>query len=137
MIQLTVDCLKFGALALTGAPHGAFDLMHLGTGNAARSIARIEVEHAHLPTLKVTRLDPQEHFIDSRAAATAGRVVLANWRDSAPTHYELSVAHRREGIEVVLSGDCRHRLFWWRAVFTLVNDEVVIHGPSLANDPDT
>src|SRR5258708_27580263 len=103
MIQLTVDCLKFNALALTGAPHGAFELMQFGSGNTATSIARIEVEHAHLPTLKVTRLDPQERFIDSRAAATADRVVLAHWRDSAPKHYELSVAHLRDGMQTVLS----------------------------------
>jgi hypothetical protein len=137
VIQLTVDCLKFGSLALTGAPHGGFDVLHLGSANTGTTVARVEVEHGHIPSLKVTRLDAEERFIDARAAAIAGRVVLASWRDSAPTHVEMSVAERQDGIEIVLSGDCRHRLFWWRLHVTMANGETVLHGPFLANDPDT
>ncbi len=137
MIELSLDCLKYGALALTGAPHGAFDVLLLGSSNSGTAVVRVEIEHGEVPKLKVQRLDPKERFIDARAAATIEHAVLATFRDDVPTHAELSAIHRGETLELVLSGDCRHRLFHWRVQFQVVNGEVVVHGPFFANDPDT
>jgi len=72
----------------------------------------------------------------SATAAVRGKVVLAHWRDEAPTHFKLSAAGAEDRIEIVLSGDCRHRLFWWRAEFKLVNNEVVVDGPFRTDDRD-
>ena len=147
MIQLAVDCLKFGRLAVRSAPceggshycvpAPAFEIVRVvGTGKGT-AVARVEVERAELPKLKVSRVPPEERIFDKGAVATvSGRAVLAHWRDEAPTHFKLSAHGADDRIEIVLSGDCRHRLFWWRAEFKLVNDEVLVHGPFLADDHD-
>jgi len=137
VIELSLDCLKYGSLALTGAPHGAFDVLLLRSANSGTAVARVEIEHDPAPKLKVARLDEGERFIDARAAATIERAILATFRDDAPTHAELSALHHNDVLEIVLSGDCRHKLFHWRVQFRVVNGEVVFHGPFLANDPDT
>jgi hypothetical protein len=146
MIQLAVDCLQFGRLAIRSAPSGAathycapapaFEIIRLvGDGNGV-TVARVEVERAELPTLMVDRLPPEERGVAGATAAVNGKVVLARWRDEAPTHFKLSAAGAEDRIEMVLSGDCRHRLFWWRAEVKLVNDEVVVRGPFLSDDRD-
>ena len=146
MIQLAVDCLQFGKLAVRSAPScpathycapaPAFEIIRLAGDGKGVTIARVEVERAGLPTLKIDRLPPEERGVGSSAAAVNGKVVLARWRDAAPTHFRLSAAGAEDRIEIVLSGDCCHRLFWWRAEFKLVNDEVVVNGPFLTDDRD-
>jgi hypothetical protein len=146
MIQLAVDSLQFGRLAVRSAPSGeashycapapAFEIIRMaGDGNGV-AVARFEVERAELPTLKVDRLSSEERTVAGATAAVNGKVVLARWRDEAPTHFRLSAAGAQDRIEIVLSGDCRHRLFWWRAEFKLVNDEVVVNGPFRTDDCD-
>jgi hypothetical protein len=146
MIQLAVDDLQFGRLAVRSAPIGAathycapapaFEIIRLARDGKGVAVARVEVERAELPTLKVGRLPPEERGVAGATAAVNGRVVLARWRDEAPTHFKLSAAGAEDRIEIVLSGDCGHRLFWWRAEFKLVNDEVVVQGPFLTDDRD-
>jgi hypothetical protein len=147
MIQLAVDCLRFGRLAVRSAPCGAathycapapaFEIIRLAGDGEGVAVARVEVEKAELPTLKVERLAPEERRPGAgTTAAVNGKVVLARWRDEAPTHFRLSAAGAEDRIEIVLSGDCRHRLFWWRAEFKLVNDEVVVNGPFRTDDRD-
>jgi hypothetical protein len=146
MIQLAVDSLQFGRLAVKSAPSGAathscapapaFEIIRLaGDGNGV-AVARVEVERAELPTLKVDRLPQEERGVAGATAAVNGKVVLARWRDDAPTHFRLSAAGAEDRIEIVLSGDCRHRLFWWRAEFKLVNDELIVNGPFRTDDCD-
>jgi hypothetical protein len=146
MIQLAVDCLQFGRLAVRCAPCAAethycapapaFEIIRLGEDGNGVAVARVEIQRAELPTLKVDRLAPEERGITGATAAVNGKVVLARWRDEAPTHFKLSAAGTEDSIEFVLSGDCRHRLFWWRAEFKLVNDEVVVNGPFRTDDRD-
>lgn len=115
----------------------AFEIVRLAGDGGGWAVARLEIEKAELPTLKVDKLPPGEHRPRAGAAvAVTGKVVLARWRDEAPTHFKLSAAGTEDRVEIVLSGDCRHRLFWWRAEFKLVNDEVVVHGPFLSDDRD-
>ncbi len=137
MIQLTLDCVKFGDLAITGASGGGFEVLRLSGGGGANAVARVEVERAHFPKLTVTPLPGRERFIDSRATASAEKVLLATWRDDAPGHYELWAARIADGFDIVLSGDCRHRLVRWSARFAVRGGEVVVHGPFLANDLST
>lgn len=147
MIQLAVDCLQFGRLAVRSAaigaathycaPAPAFEIIRLAEDGKGFAVARVEVERAELPTLKVDRLPPEERRPGAGAtAAVTGKVVLARWRDETPTHFKLSAAGMEDCIEIVLSGDCGHRLFWWRAEFKLVNDEVVVNGPFRTDDRD-
>ncbi len=146
MIQLAVDDLQFGRLAVRSAPSGAeahycapapaFEIIRLARDGKGVAVARVEVERAELPTLKVGRLPPEERGVAGATAAVNGKVVLARWRDETPTHFKLSAAGAEDRIEIVLSGDCRHRLFWWRAEFKLVNDEVVVDGPFRTDDRD-
>jgi hypothetical protein len=147
VIQLAVDCLKFGRLAVRSAPceagnhycvpAPAFEIMRLAGAGRGSAIARVEVERAEIPRLKLSRLAPEERVFDEGAtAAIEGKAVLARWRDATPTHFKLSASGVADRIEIVLAGDCRHRLFWWRAEIKLVNDEVVVHGPFLADDHD-
>ncbi len=137
MIQLTLDCVTFGDLALTGASGGAFEVLRLSGAGAAKPVARIEVEPAHIRKLTVTRLHEGERLIDPRATAGVDKVVLETWRDDAPSHYELWAARTADGLEIVLSGDCRHRLVRWSTQFSIRGEEVVVHGPFLANDLST
>jgi hypothetical protein len=146
MIQLAVDGLQFGRLALRSAPGcaethycapaPAFEIIRLAANGKALAVARVEIERAELPTLKVDRLEPEERGLAGATASVNGKVLLARWRDEAPTHFRLSAAGAEDRIEIVLAGDCRHRLFWWRAEFKLVNDEVVVDGPFLTDDRD-
>lgn len=147
MIQLAVESLQFGRLAVRSAaacaadhycaPAPAFEIVRLEDNGKNVAIARVEVKKAGLPTLKVDKLPSEERPCSSGASvAVNGKVVLARWRDEAPTHFKLSAAGAEDCIEIVLSGDCRHRLFWWRAEFKLVNDEVVVSGPFLSDDRD-
>ena len=143
MIQLAVDCLRFGRLAVTSAagseekhycvPAPAFEIATVDTAGAAWAVARIEVERGEVPTLTVTRVGPEERTLGV-AATISGKVVLARWRDEAPTHFKLTATGGDDRIEIVLSGDCRHRMFWWRAEFKLVNDCLMVHGPFLSDD---
>ena len=146
MIQLAVDGLQFGRLAVRSAPCGvathycapapAFEIVRLAADGRSVAVARVEVERAKLPTLKIDRLPPEERGVAGATVAVTGKVVLARWRDDTPTHFKLSVAGAQDRIEIVLSGDCGHRLFWWRAEFKLVKDELVVHGPFLTDDRD-
>jgi len=145
MIQLAVDGLRFGRLAVRSAASGsathyctaapAFEIIKLEANGDGVAIARVEIERAEVPTLKVDRLPPEQRQ-PGATAAVSGKVVLARWRDDAPTHFKLSATGADDRIEMVLSGDCGHRLFWWRAEFKLVNDEVVVNGPFLTDDRD-
>jgi hypothetical protein len=147
MIQLAVDCLKFGSLAVRRAqpevehhycvPAPAFEIIQLLDEGRGVAIARVEVERCDVPALKVHRLARQERCLDAGAsAAVTGPVVLAHWRDELPTHFKLSAFGTEDYIEILLSGDCRRRLFWWRAEFRLVDDQVTVHGPFLSVDHD-
>ncbi len=147
MIQLAVDCLKFGKLAVRSAPceagdhycvpAPAFEIIRLVERGKGVAVARVEVERAEIPRLKLSSIAQEERAFDEACTATiGGKAVLARWRDETPTHFKLSAAGTDDRIEIVLSGDCRHRLFWWRAEFKLTNDEVVVHGPFLADDHD-
>ncbi|MFN7997371.1 MAG: hypothetical protein U0Q18_27390 [Bryobacteraceae bacterium] len=143
MIQLAVDCLRFGRLAVSGAagsqekhycvPAPAFEIVTIDSAGAARAEARIEVDRGEVPTMAVTRMQPAERTLGA-AATVSGTVVLARWRDEAPTHFKLTAAGGEDRVEIVLSGDCRHRMFWWRAEFKLVNDCLTVHGPFLSDD---
>ena len=137
MMQLTVDCLRFGELVVRGAAYGAFEIVQLTSGSGGVAVARFEVEDAGFPKLKVTRLEGPARSVDAKAMATIDRAVLASWRDEAPPRYELSASAAGEGVEIVLAGDCRHRMFWWRAQCRLTEGEAIVHGPFLANDPDS
>jgi hypothetical protein len=147
MIQLAVDCLRFGRLAIRSAPGAeathyctpapAFEVILLEVNGNGVAVARIEVEKAELPTLRVDGIPgEQRHTGTGATAIVTGKVVLAHWRDEAPTHFKLSAAGTEDCIEFVLAGDCRHRLFWWRVEFKLVNDEVVVNGPFRTDDRD-
>jgi hypothetical protein len=147
VIQLAFDCLKFGRLAVRSAPCDAgnhycvpapvFEIVRLVGPGKGVSVARIEVERAEIPRLKLSSTAPEERPFDEACAATiGGKAVLARWKDETPTHFKLSATGADDRIEIVLSGDCRHRLFWWRAEFKLVNEKVVVHGPFLADDHD-
>ena len=63
------------------------------------AVARVEVERAELPTLKVDRLPQEERGVAGATAAVNGKVVLARWRDDAPTHFRLSAAGAEDRIE--------------------------------------
>src|ERR1700722_11798967 len=87
MIQLAVDCLQFGKLAVRSAPScpathycapaPAFEIIRLAGDGKGVTIARVEVERAGLPTLKIDRLPPEERGVGSSAAAVNGKVGLA------------------------------------------------------------
>jgi hypothetical protein len=134
MMQVTVECLKFGTLVVKSTPYGAFEIIQLTSGNSGISIAQVEVEDADFPSLKISRLEPRQRVLNTRAAATVDRMMLASGRDALPSSFDLKVTGTDDHIELVLSGDCRHRLFWWRADFRVVNGEVIVHGPFLADD---
>lgn len=116
-------------------PAPAFEIIRvLGQGKGT-ALARIEVERAEIPRLKLSRIAPEERSFDEGCAATiGGKAVLARWRDETPTHFQLAASGGGDRIEIVLSGDCRHRTFWWRAEVRLVNDTFVVHGPFLSED---
>jgi hypothetical protein len=145
VIELAVDCVRFGRLAVASAvactanhycvPAAAFEIIRLAADGTALAVARIEVERADPPALKVSALPAEERVLDAAATATiGGKAVLMRWRDDAPTHFKLAASGADDRIEIVLSGDCRHRLFWWRAEFKLIDDKVIVHGPFLSHD---
>ena len=84
MIQLAVDALQFGRLAVRSAASGAaihyctpapaFEIIRLaGDGNGV-TVARVEVERAELPTLKVDRLPPEERGVAGATAAVTAKL---------------------------------------------------------------
>src|SRR5579863_4259556 len=115
MIQLAVECLRFGALGVRSAPYGVFEIVQLAGGNTGMAIARIEVDKAATPALKITRLQPQERSLNTWAMAAVEKAVLENWRDENPTDFKLTAARKEDGVEIILSGHCGYRLFLWRA----------------------
>lgn len=137
MIQLTVEFLKFGALGIRSAPHGVFEIIQIGSGPTGQAVARVEVEKAGHPILRMSRLDPQERPLNRWAMATVDRAVLENWSDETPTDCKLTASGKDDGMEIVLSGHCGYRSFRWRAEVQLVNGEALIRGPSLTSDPDS
>jgi hypothetical protein len=139
--MFTFEFLKFGKLALRSAPHGAFEILHIVSAGTARlkgrAIARVEIEKDDSPSLRISRLEPQERSIPSRSFAHVDSVTLTSWRDDLPTDFELNATGTEDGLDLVLSGHRHYHLFWWRVQFEIVNEEVIIHGPFLADNPSS
>jgi hypothetical protein len=142
-MQTTVACAKFGNLVVRCAPPQGFEIIRLVSGNCGVIVARVEVEETGIPRLKVSRLEPQDCLLEADATVL-DRVLLASRRGEIASCFQLTATGTDDHIEIMLSGDHRHagghhryRLFWWRAEFRLVNGEVVVHGPFLADDPDS
>jgi|SRR5579872_2041402 len=135
MIQLAVECLKFGELGVRSAPSGAFEVIRFGDEGGATAVARIEVDRCGHPALKITRLDPEPRSLNPWAMATVEKAVLESWRDEQPTDCRLTAAHKEAAVELVLSGHCGYRLFWWRAEIAIAGGAIAVRGPFLANDP--
>jgi hypothetical protein len=102
-----------------------------------RAVARVEIEKDDSPFLRVSRLEPQERSIPSRSFAHVDSVTLTSWRDDLPTDFELNATGTEDGLDLVLSGHRHYHLFWWRVQFEIVNEEVIIHGPFLADNPSS
>lgn len=135
--MFTFECLKFGKLAVRSAPHGAFEVLQVVSPHKGRSVARIEVERDDSPSLKVIRVEPHERLIPSRSTANVDSVTLTSWKDEHPTDFELTASGKEDGLDLVLSGHRHYHLFWWRVQFEIVDEEVVIHGPFLADNPSS
>jgi hypothetical protein len=135
--MFTFECLKFGKFALRSAPHGAFEILEVVSPHKGRAIARVEIENDEAPSLKVVRLEPHEHLLPARSTATVDTVTLASWKDEHPTDFELNATSREDGLDLVLSGHRHYRLFWWRVQFEISGNEVLIHGPFLADNPSS
>lgn len=135
--MFTFDCLQFGKLALRSAPHGAFEVLMLISPHHGRTIAHVEIDRNDHPKLKVTRVEPQERLLPSRSTAKVDAVTLTSWKDEHPTDLQLNAEGREDGLELVLSGHRHYHLFWWRVEFRVAGDEVLIHGPFLADHPSS
>ena len=136
VIRSMEDYLRAGSLVLRSTSQGCFEILQLVTDHKGILIACGEVLRAPFPTLHINKLQPEERWLDMDGTAI-DRVVLQRWSDALPTNYELRAAGTENGIEILLLGHQRYRCFWWRADFTLVNGEVLIHGPVLAPDCDS
>jgi hypothetical protein len=137
VIQLAVECLRFGTLGVRSAPHGAFEIILFAAGDTATTAALIEVERSGHPSLKISKVDPQERALNPWATASVEKAVIDHGRDENPTDFKLTAARKGDAVEIVLAGHCGYRLFWWRAEIELVNNEVIVRGPFLSNDPDS
>ena len=137
MIQLAVECLRFGALGVRSGPHGAFEIVQFAAGDTATTTALIEIERSGHPALKISRVDREERALNPWSTASVEKAVIDHGRDENPTDFKLTAARKGDAVEIVLAGHCGYRLFWWRAEVELVNDEVIVRGPFLSNDPDS
>jgi len=137
VIQLAVECLRFGALGVRSGPHGAFEIVQFAAGDTATTTALIEIERSGHPTLKISRVDREERALNPWSTASVEKAVIDHGRDENPTDFKLTAARKGDAVEIVLAGHCGYRLFWWRAEVELVNDEVIVRGPFLSNDPDS
>jgi hypothetical protein len=139
--MFTFEFLKIGKFALRSAKHGAFEILEILAPGAsplrARAIARVEIERDDAPSLRVTRVTPDERLIPNRSCAHVDSVTLISWRDELPTDFELNASGTEEGLDLVLSGHRHYHLFWWRVQFEIVVDDVIIHGPFLADNPSS
>lgn len=135
MIQISVNILKFGSLGVKSAPYDAFEVIHFKPGTNGQTVARIEVEKSDHPQLKISTHTPRELQGNPGSLATVESAPLGNWSDEASTHFTLTVSGSQDSIEFVLSGRRNHHNFWWRSQLKIVNGEVVLRGPVLANDP--
>jgi hypothetical protein len=137
MIQISVTILKFGSLGVKSAPYDAFEVIHFKPGTNGQVVARIEVEKSEHPQLKVGADAPRELQGNTGSVATVESAVLGTWSDEASTDFTLTVSGSEDHIEFVLSGRRNHHNFWWRSRLKIVNGEVVLQGPVLANDPQS
>ena len=64
----------------------------------------------------------------------AGNLVLRNTSQGC---FEILRLVADNNIAIFLTGHKRFRCFWWRADFTLVDNEAIIRGPFLAADCDS
>jgi hypothetical protein len=135
MIQISVNILKFGSLGVKSAPYDAFEVIHFKPGTNGQTVARIEVEKSDHPQLTVIAHEPRELSGNPGSVAAVESARLGTWTDEASTHFTLTVSGAQENIEFVLSGRRGHHNFWWRLQLKIVNGEVVLQGPVLANDP--
>jgi hypothetical protein len=135
MIQISVNILKFGNLGVKSAPYDAFEVIHFRPGTNGQTVARIEVEKSDHPQLKVVAHESRELRGNPGNVAIVESAVLGSWSDEASTHFTLAVSGSQDNIEFVLSGRRGHHSFWWRSQLKIVNGEVVLQGPALANDP--
>ncbi len=135
--MFTFECLKFGKLGLRSAPHGAFEILQILSPHQGRTVARVEIEKDDTPSLKVIRVEPQARLLPSRSTANVESVTLVSYKDEHPSDFELNAALSEDGLELTLSGHRHYHLFWWRAQFEVVDDEVIIHGPFLADNPSS
>jgi len=137
VIQLAVECLRFGTLGVRSAPFGAFEIIQFATGETATTAALIEVERSGHPALKISKVERQERALNPWSTASVEKAVIDHGRDENPTDFKLTAARKGDAVEIVLAGHCGYRLFWWRAEIELVNNEVIVRGPFLSNDPDS
>lgn len=135
MINLTVDCLKFGGMVVRSAPYDAFEVLRLTSGNTALSVARIDVEKTELPHLRLTQAPAAERCVDAASMAALERAVLGKWSDDVSTEFELTVEGSQDRIRFVLHGHRDYHPFRWGVDFLLIDDEVIVRGPAILDDP--
>ena len=117
---------------MRSAPHGAFEILagHL----ASQGPHDCSRDRDDSPALKVIRVEPQERLLPARSTANVDSVTLTSWKDEHPTDFELTATARNEDLDLLLSGHRHYHLFWWRVQYEIIDEEVVIHGPFLADN---
>jgi len=135
MIQISVHILKFGNLGVKSGPYDAFEVIHFKPETRGVAVARVDVEKSGHPELKVKAHEPRELPTNAGSVATLESAVLGNRNDDGSTHFTLTVSGSDDQMEFVLSGRRDHHSFWWRSQLRIVNGEVIVQRPVLANDP--
>ncbi len=135
---------RFGDLMLERTSGDVFELIRLSGGETGAAMARIGVEQREYPELTVSLLDQSARTIKAKPRQSSGRVVLADCREGAPHCFHLTAEPEGDHLTLILSADSRiasrdHRLrlFWWRAEFSLNNDQLIVRGPHLRDDPSS
>ena len=120
---------RFGSIVIQAGTRGAFEVIRRLSPKAGTLIASFEIELAHMPKLKLRRMRAQKRAVARSMARTGDRVLLARIEGC-----ELTAQGADDDVEIILTGDWGHRLVHWRAEFTVIDGEVVVHGPFLSGD---
>lgn len=137
MIQISVDSLRFGGLAVRSAPWDAYEVIRLTTPGSGIVSARVELIKGDHPALRVETPDRVERFLHAESMATVSRVVLGKWSDDEKTDFELVLKGAEDLIEFHLHGHREYHLFGWRLEFQLLKDQFLTRGPHLESDPNS
>lgn len=137
MIQISVDSLRFGSLAVRSAPWDAYEILHLTAPAAGIVSARVELIKSQRPELRVETPQRVERFLQTDSMAIVEKVILGKWTDEEETDFELVLKGSADSIEFYLHGHRNYHLFAWRLEFQLLDDQLLTRGPHLASEPNS